>query len=259
MSRIEQSQDKRTPWLTKETRLLLTSAAWFLVNHAPHFLQEKLHYEKHVLTEESRKNIEIVAQELDKGANAVFFANHLRYTDGPVGLYVLSQAKPDEVAAPVAKKHYDKNVNFFKILERFGAHAFVVVNPGDDANAAVKAEKFKKYITDIATYLGGSHRILGTYPEATRNKQGYGLQQAQNGIGYFHLSDPDGKCLYVPMGYVPGEVTGQKYTEIRVGVPFHLKDLIPDLEFKTPEEITTILMKELAKILPDKMRGVYGP
>ena len=107
-------------------------------------------------------------------------------------------------------------------------------------------------------------RVLGAFPEGTRSQDGR-LQAAKEGVALLALRTgaavlpvgcvgthwlwPRGRTLW----RVGGRVT------LRVGEPFRVeRQVLADGRKETLEEVTERLMTQIARLLPEDSRGVYG-
>ncbi len=109
-------------------------------------------------------------------------------------------------------------------------------------------------------------RVLGAFPEGTRSPTG-ALQHAKDGVTLLALRTGAavlpigvaGTDRFWPRGAKVWRVGGR--IALRVGEPFELERLVgPDGRRESLDDVTTRLMLRIAKLLPERHRGVYaGP
>lgn len=96
---------------------------------------------------------------------------------------------------------------------------------------------------------------LGFFPEGTRSRDGV-LHRAHPGIAF--LARRSGAPI-LPVG-ITGMATAKAFRSqiaVQVGEPFHLTDLaLP--EGASDQEVADAIMRRVAVLLPETMRGVYG-
>jgi 1-acyl-sn-glycerol-3-phosphate acyltransferase len=105
--------------------------------------------------------------------------------------------------------------------------------------------------------MGG---IIGFAPEGTRSKTG-GLQQGKIGAAY--LANRTGAPL-IPVALAGTEVglpsllrLGRPRLNVTIGKPFYLPDSNPRAGKQQLQAHTELIMRTLAAMLPENLRGVY--
>ena len=132
------------------------------------------------------------------------------------------------------------------------------VHPVDRSTADIEAYRLAKRILDEG-------HVLFVFPEGTRSRDG-ALHEGRDGVASLALrtgapivpvgiagSDrvwPRGRTLPRPGGRVT----------VRVGSPFRLADVLPpDVDKGAAKGLaTTIIMRRIAALLPERQRGVYA-
>jgi 1-acyl-sn-glycerol-3-phosphate acyltransferase len=132
------------------------------------------------------------------------------------------------------------------------------VHPVDRSTADVDAYRLAKRILDEG-------HVLFVFPEGTRTPDG-ALQEARDGVASLALRTG---APIVPVGIAGSDRVwprrrllprpGGRVT-VRVGSPFRLADALPpDLpRGEAKAAATTVIMRRIADLLPDRQRGVYG-
>jgi 1-acyl-sn-glycerol-3-phosphate acyltransferase len=96
---------------------------------------------------------------------------------------------------------------------------------------------------------------LGFFPEGTRSRQG-SLGRAREGIAFLaRMSD----APILPVGVVgtPDALPFRSHIRVRVGEPFHLRDLAL-AKRGSEQEVADAIMRRVALLLPPPMRGYYA-
>lgn len=179
-------------------------------------------------------------ENLPTGGPYILVSNHINWKDPPLisialGLSVRYMAKIQAFSYPLLGY----------IVRATGA--FPVRRGEGDRRAMVTA---------LRVLAGG--QILGFFPEGHRSESG-ALLRGKPGVGFLASRAKD-----VPL--VPIAMTGTKQpllrlmlgdqAVLRVGRPFRLVDL-SDEERRDGQAVTDAVMRRIAALLPDEMRGAY--
>ena len=132
------------------------------------------------------------------------------------------------------------------------------VHPVDRSTADVEAFRLARRILDEG-------HVLFVFPEGTRSPDG-ALQAARDGVAVLALRSG---ASIVPVGIAGSDRVwprGRKLPRpggrltIRVGTPFRIADELPaGTERRAAKGLaTTILMRRIAELLPERQRGVYA-
>ncbi len=132
------------------------------------------------------------------------------------------------------------------------------VHPVDRSTADVEAFRLARRILDEG-------HVLFVFPEGTRSPDG-ALQAARDGVAVLALRSG---APIVPVGIAGSDRVwprGRKLPRpggrltIRVGTPFRIADELPaGTERRAAKGLaTTILMRRIAELLPERQRGVYA-
>lgn len=179
-------------------------------------------------------------ENLPKDGPYIIVSNHINWKDPPLISIALDQsvrymAKIQALSYPVLGY----------IMRATGAFP---VRRGEGDRRAL--------ITALRVLEAG--QILGFFPEGHRSETG-ALLRGKPGLGYLASRVPD-----VPL--VPIAMIGTKqplprlvfggHAILRVGRPFGLSDLT-DADRRDEQAVTDAVMRRIAALLPDEMRGAY--
>ena len=148
-----------------------------------------------------------------------------------------------------------KELFAWPVVGFFAAHGGV--HPVDRATADIEAYRLAKRILDEG-------HVLFIFPEGTRSPDG-ALQVGRDGVASLALRTG---APIVPVAIAGSDRVwprGQKLPRpggrvtVRVGSPFRLADVLPpDVDKQaTKAHATTIIMRRIAALLPERQRGVY--
>jgi 1-acyl-sn-glycerol-3-phosphate acyltransferase len=132
------------------------------------------------------------------------------------------------------------------------------VHPVDRGGADVEAYRLAKRILDEG-------HVLFVFPEGTRSPDG-SLQEGRDGVASLALRTG---APIVPVGIAGSDRVwprGQKLPRpggrvtVRIGSPFRLADELPAEVDKqaAKSHATTLIMRRIAALLPERQRGVYA-
>jgi 1-acyl-sn-glycerol-3-phosphate acyltransferase len=132
------------------------------------------------------------------------------------------------------------------------------VHPVDRSTADIEAYRLAKRILDEG-------HVLFIFPEGTRSPDG-ALQEGRDGVASLALRTG---APIVPVAIAGSDQVwprGQKLPRpggrvtVRVGSPFRLADVLPpDVDKQAAKgHATTIIMRRIAALLPERQRGIYG-
>ncbi|HUG05727.1 MAG TPA: lysophospholipid acyltransferase family protein [Candidatus Limnocylindria bacterium] len=120
-----------------------------------------------------------------------------------------------------------------------------------------RGEGDRRALVTALRVLGGG-QILGFFPEGHRSESG-ALQRGKPGVGF--LASRAGDVPLVPIAMIGTKqsllrLTFGGHAVLRVGQPFHLTDL-SEAERRDEQAVTDAVMRRIASLLPDEMRGAY--
>jgi len=179
-------------------------------------------------------SIESVENMPEQGA-AIVACNHLSFFDG----FVLQYAIPRPLFF-MGKAENFKNPFLRFFMYQIGA--FPVQRGKFDRSAILQAQKV----------LDAGH-VLGMFPEGTRTYD-RGMVTAKTGTAHLAMK---AKCSIIPVA-MSGSQNILKRLFKKAAVTVKVCPPIFPQEKMNANELTDQLMKELAKNLPEKLRGVYA-
>lgn len=171
-------------------------------------------------------------------------SNHLGILDAPLVFAVIPR---EDLTALVAKKH-QRNPILLRLVN--AAHGIWINREDPDTQAIRRVRSYLK--------AGG---LLGMAPEGMRSKTG-ALQTAKTGVAY--IADK----ASVPI--IPAAITGtsnglarmvklqRPHITITFGEPFNLPPVEPARRDENLRANTDLIMRKIAAMLPESLRGVYS-
>lgn len=187
-----------------------------------------------VLKTFAKIKVETVENLPDHGA-IIIACNHLSFFDG----FVLQYAIPRPMF------FMGKIENFRNPLLRFFMYqigAFPVQRGSFDRSAILQAQR-----------VLNAGQVLGMFPEGTRT-YGRGMVLAKTGTAHLAMK---AKCPIVPVA-MSGSENILKYFLKKASVNVKVCQPILPQEKMNANDLTDLVMKELANNLPEQLRGVYS-
>jgi 1-acyl-sn-glycerol-3-phosphate acyltransferase len=149
------------------------------------------------------------------------------------------------------------SVRYMAKIQAFGYPLLGYLVRATGAFPVRRGEGDRRALVTALRVLGGG-QILGFFPEGHRSESG-ALLRGKAGVGFIASRVPD-----VPL--VPIAMIGTKQSllrlmfggraVLRVGRAFHLSDLTAE-ERRDEQAVTDAVMRRIASLLPDEMRGAY--
>lgn len=179
-------------------------------------------------------NIETIENLPEHGA-AIVACNHLSFFDG----FVLQYAIPRPMFFMGKIENFR---NPFLRFFMFQIGAFPVQRGLFDRSAILQAQR-----------VLNAGQVLGMFPEGTRT-YGHGMVLAKSGAAHLAMK---AKCPIVPVA-MSGSENILKHFLMRASVTVKVCSPIFPKEKMNATDLTNLIMKEMAKNLPEKLRGVYA-
>jgi 1-acyl-sn-glycerol-3-phosphate acyltransferase len=173
----------------------------------------------------------------------ILVTNHINSLDAPVGF---SHLHPRPLTAFVKAETWDNP--FLNIL--FTAWDTIPLHRGE-----LDIEAFKRGEAALK-----NNKILVVAPEGTRSYSGQ-LKEGYPGVVYLAMKTgaPIQPVVFFGNEFLSSRLRALRKTDMifKVGKPFYLRSssLRPDREIR--QEMTDEIMYEIARLLPEKNRGVY--
>lgn len=235
---------------------------WALINNI-----YRIHESKESIT-----NFAYLKRHIHEGSAIVYF-NHLCLDDGHLIFSLLLSRlgrSLSVIGGPESKKHFDFRANPLDALVMrtamiLGIQLVPVVQNYDQANYSPEEALSlnRNFIRQAKHILGQPGGILCLAPEETRSKDGC-LQQAQRGVALAsRLGDVLVPLYFAPLAIIPQgqfrrglniKPNNPQAFELKMGAPFTLPYHRKDQD----QQIISILMTNLANLLPPEMRGVWA-
>ena len=176
----------------------------------------------------------------------LLYYNHIHYADPFV---VLSRLKGVRYTVPIGKRELLDEPIIGKLADWYGA---IFIARGDADLAALHA---------CLVVLEAGHVVV-VAPEGTRSKTG-GLMQGQRGLGFLTRRTQtvlQPVAIWGTRDFPSANKRGHRaLAHVHFGRPYRV-ELPATMNRKASETaITEFAMQELAALLPEHMRGVYGP
>jgi 1-acyl-sn-glycerol-3-phosphate acyltransferase len=175
----------------------------------------------------------------------------------PSGPYILVSNHINWKDPPLISIALDLSVRYMAKIQAFGYPLLGYIVRATGAFPVRRGEGDRRALVTALKVLGGG-QILGFFPEGHRSEAG-SLLRGKPGVGFIASRVPD-----APL--VPVAMIGTKqsllrlifggHAVLRVGRPFHLVDLTEE-ERRDEQAVTDAVMRRIASLLPDEMRGAY--
>jgi 1-acyl-sn-glycerol-3-phosphate acyltransferase len=175
-------------------------------------------------------------------------------TSGP---YILVSNHINWKDPPLISIFLDRSVRYMAKIQAFSYPLLGYVVRATGAFPVRRGEGDRRALVTALRVLGGG-QILGFFPEGHRSENG-ALLRGKPGVGFIAS-----RAQNAPL--VPIAMIGTKqpllrlifggHAVLRVGRPFHLTDLTEE-ERRDEQAVTDAVMRRIASLLPDEMRGAY--
>jgi 1-acyl-sn-glycerol-3-phosphate acyltransferase len=175
-------------------------------------------------------------------------------TSGP---YILVSNHINWKDPPLISIFLDRSVRYMAKIQAFSYPLLGYLVRATGAFPVRRGEGDRRALVTALRVLGGG-QILGFFPEGHRSETA-ALLRGKPGVGFIASRVPD-----APL--VPIAIIGTKqsllrlifggHAVLRVGRPFHLTDLTVE-ERRDEQSVTDAVMRRVASLLPDEMRGAY--
>jgi 1-acyl-sn-glycerol-3-phosphate acyltransferase len=173
------------------------------------------------------------------------------------GPYILVSNHINWKDPPLISISLDLSVRYMAKIQAFGMPLLGYIVRATGAFPVRRGEGDRRALVTALRVLA-ARQVLGFFPEGHRSESG-ALLRGKPGIGFIASRVPD-----APL--VPIAMIGTKQSLLRlifggqavllVGRPFHLSDLTDD-ERRDEQAMTDAVMRRIASLLPDEMRGAY--
>jgi len=175
-------------------------------------------------------------------------------TSGP---YIIVSNHINWKDPPLISITLDRSVRYMAKIQAFSYPVLGYILRATGAFPVRRGEGDRRALVTALRVLEGG-QILGFFPEGHRSESG-ALQRGKPGVGFLAARLPE-----VPL--VPIAMSGTKQSllrlifggqaVLRVGRPFRLVELSDD-ERRDEQAVTDAVMRRVASLLPDEMRGAY--
>jgi len=179
-------------------------------------------------------------ENLPKSGPYILVSNHINWKDPPLISIAL-----------------DLSVRYMAKIQAFGYPLLGYIVRATGAFPVRRGEGDRRALVTALRVLKG-HQILGFFPEGHRSEGG-ALLRGKPGVGFIASRVPDAPLVPIAMIGTKQSLfrlTFGGHAVLRVGRPFHLADLTED-ERRDEQAVTDAVMRRIASLLPDEMRGAY--
>jgi len=179
-------------------------------------------------------------ENLPKSGPYILVSNHINWKDPPLISIAL-----------------DLSVRYMAKIQAFTYPLLGYIVRATGAFPVRRGEGDRRALVTALRVLAGG-QILGFFPEGHRSESG-ALIRGKPGVGF--LARRAGNVPVVPIAMIGTKQSLLRlmfggHAVLRVGRPFHLADLT-DEERRDEQAVTDAVMRRIAALLPDEMRGVY--
>jgi 1-acyl-sn-glycerol-3-phosphate acyltransferase len=177
---------------------------------------------------------------LPKSGPYILVSNHINWKDPPLISIAL-----------------DLSVRYMAKIQAFSYPLLGYIVRATGAFPVRRGEGDRRALVTALRVLGGG-QILGFFPEGHRSESG-ALQRGKPGVGFLASRLPD--VVLVPIAMIGTKQSLLRlmfgsHAVLRVGRPFRIADLTEE-ERRDEQALTDAVMRRIASLLPDEMRGVY--
>jgi 1-acyl-sn-glycerol-3-phosphate acyltransferase len=179
-------------------------------------------------------------EHLPKSGPYILVSNHINWKDPPLISIAL-----------------DLSVRYMAKIQAFSYPLLGYIVRATGAFPVRRGEGDRRALVTALRVLGGG-QILGFFPEGHRSESG-ALQRGKPGVGFLASRLPD--VVLVPIAMIGTKqsllrLVFGSHAVLRVGRPFRIADLTEE-ERRDEQALTDAVMRRIASLLPDEMRGVY--
>jgi 1-acyl-sn-glycerol-3-phosphate acyltransferase len=177
---------------------------------------------------------------LPKNGPYIIVSNHINWKDPPLISISL-----------------DLSVRYMAKIQAFGYPILGYIVRATGAFPVRRGEGDRRALVTALRVLAGG-QVLGFFPEGHRSDDG-ALQRGKPGVGFIASRVPDAPLVPIAMIGTKRSLLRLMFgghAVLRVGRPFHLADLSPE-ERADEQAVTDAVMRRIASLLPDEMRGAY--
>jgi 1-acyl-sn-glycerol-3-phosphate acyltransferase len=186
---------------------------------------------------------------------------HLRVEGGenlpPSGPFILASNHINWKDPPLISIFLERSVRYMAKIQAFSYPLLGYLVRATGAFPVRRGEGDRRALVTALRVLGGG-QILGFFPEGHRSENA-ALLRGKPGVGFIASRVPDAPLVPIAMIGTKQSLLrlifgGQAV--LRVGRPFHLSDLSEE-ERRDEQAVTDAVMRRIASLLPDEMRGAY--
>ena len=186
---------------------------------------------------------------------------HLRVEGGEnlptSGPYILASNHINWKDPPLISIFLERSVRYMAKIQAFSYPLLGYLVRATGAFPVRRGEGDRRALVTALRVLGGG-QILGFFPEGHRSENAT-LLRGKPGVGFIASRVPDAPLVPIAMIGTKQSLLrlifgGQAV--LRVGRPFHLSDLSEE-ERRDEQAVTDAVMRRIASLLPDEMRGAY--
>ena len=179
-------------------------------------------------------------ENLPKSGPYILVSNHINWKDPPLISIAL-----------------DLSVRYMAKIQAFTYPLLGYIVRATGAFPVRRGEGDRRALVTALRVLAGG-QILGFFPEGHRSESG-ALIRGKPGVGF--LASRAGDVPIVPIAMIGTKQSLLRlifggHAVLRVGRPFHLADLTAE-ERRDEQAVTDAVMRRIASLLPDEMRGAY--
>lgn len=172
----------------------------------------------------------------------------------PAGPYILVANHTNWKDPPALEFTFEVAIRFMAKVEAFRMFFLGGLMRGIGCFPVRRGEGDRRAVMTCLQVLRAGNP-LGFFPEGTRSRDGV-LHRAHPGVAF--LAQRSGAPI-LPVG-ITGMATAKAFRSdiaVHVGEPFRLKDLALRQD-PSDQEVADAIMRRVAALLPETMRGVYG-
>jgi 1-acyl-sn-glycerol-3-phosphate acyltransferase len=179
-------------------------------------------------------------ENLPKSGPYIIVSNHINWKDPPLISICL-----------------DLSVRYMAKIQAFSYPVLGYIVRATGAFPVRRGEGDRRALVTALRVLGGA-QVLGFFPEGHRSENG-ALLRGKPGVGFIASRVPEAPLVPIAMIGTKQSLIRLMFgghAVLRVGRPFHLADLSED-ERRDEQAVTDAVMRRIASLLPDEMRGAY--
>lgn len=158
---------------------------------------------------------------------------------------------------PLISISLDLSVRYMAKIQAFSYPVLGYIVRATGAFPVRRGEGDRRALVTALRVLAGG-QILGFFPEGHRSEDG-ALLRGKPGVGFIASRVPDAPLVPIAMIGTKQSLIRLMFggqAVLRVGRPFHLADLTEE-ERRDEQAVTDAVMRRIASLLPDEMRGAY--